>query len=226
FQRNRQGQPLHIWRSFLTHICKYWVAFIHTNLSPCSHVSDLTTSRVVLLFYILQGKQINVGRLIAQEINECAYSANSKSPLEHPSLITHLCELAGLPPPHRRPQPAQPNQLDQPAQPALPDLYHMVELKMALIYAKLDAIHHVELVMLRSLGSAFPDRQFISPEDFLTQVAWPGDPTHSSGAGGTSSKAQTMEMDDDEFDDDDEAEADDDKEEDECDDYRSGDSVS
>lgn len=96
FQRKRQGQPLHIRRSFLSPICKYWVMFIHVNLSPFSNVSDLTTSRAFVICFILQGKQINAGQLIAQEINDYAHSANSKSPLGYPSLITYLCELAGV----------------------------------------------------------------------------------------------------------------------------------
>lgn len=63
---------------------------------------------------------------------------------------------------------------------------------MALIDAKLHAVHHAELVMLRNLASTFPDNQFISPENFLTQVAWLGDPAYSSGGGGTSSGVKTI----------------------------------
>ncbi|KOM41227.1 hypothetical protein LR48_Vigan04g142500 [Vigna angularis] len=217
FQRNRQGQPLYI--------------------------------RFVCLFYILQGKKINAGQIIAHEINLCAHSANSKSPLGYPSLITYICELVrvdtstppferprkeidrtyymqyclldekGLPIPpaqpprtHRRPQSAQ---SDQPQA----DPYQMLEMNMAFPNAKLDAIHRGELVMLRSLASAFPDRQFISPDDFITQVAWLGEQAHSSRVGGTSSEAQAMEEDESEEEEDDENEPadDDDEEEDESD---------
>ncbi|KAG2400373.1 uncharacterized protein HKW66_Vig0097730 [Vigna angularis] len=96
FHRNRQGQPLHIKRSFLTPLSKYWMAFIHANISPCSHMSDLNVSRALLLFFILQGQPINVGNIIAHEINDCAHTALSNTPLGHPSLITHLCEIAGV----------------------------------------------------------------------------------------------------------------------------------
>ncbi|KOM47547.1 hypothetical protein LR48_Vigan07g125100 [Vigna angularis] len=182
FQRNKQGQPLHIRRSFLTLVCKYWVAFIHASLSPCSHVSDLTTSRVVLLFFILQGKQINVGRLIAQEINDCAHSTNAKSPLGHPSLITHLCKLVGVDsstPPFERPrkmidrsyymqyclldeeglpipspQPPRPHRCPQSALPDLPDQpdpYHMFDMKLALIDAKLEAVNRIGLAQAKMM---------------------------------------------------------------------------
>ncbi|KAG2398886.1 uncharacterized protein HKW66_Vig0086330 [Vigna angularis] len=96
FHRNRQGQPLHIKRSFLTPLSKYWMAFIHANISLCSHMSDLNVSRALLLFLILQGKPVNVGNIIAHEINDCANTALSNTPLGHPSLITHLCEIAGV----------------------------------------------------------------------------------------------------------------------------------
>ncbi|KOM31282.1 hypothetical protein LR48_Vigan01g083700 [Vigna angularis] len=107
FHRNRQGQPLHIKRSFLTPLCKYWVAFIHANISPCSHMSDLNLCRAVLLFFILQGQPVNVGQVIATEINDCANTPLNNTPLGHPSLITHLCALAGVDtsnPPFERPR--------------------------------------------------------------------------------------------------------------------------
>ncbi|WVZ06294.1 hypothetical protein V8G54_019640 [Vigna mungo] len=86
FYRNLQDKPLNIKRAFLQPLYKYWVVLLHANISPCSHVSDLIASRAVLLYHIIQGRQ---------EIFDCAQTANSKAPLGHPSLITHLCELAG-----------------------------------------------------------------------------------------------------------------------------------
>ncbi|WVZ24582.1 hypothetical protein V8G54_003126 [Vigna mungo] len=96
FQRNSRGVPLHVKRSILTPLCQYWVALLHANISPCSHVSDLVTSRAILLYYILQGRQINLGQFIAQEIFDCAQSTNPKAPLGHLSLVVHLCTLVGV----------------------------------------------------------------------------------------------------------------------------------
>lgn len=48
-----------------------------------------------------------MGQVIANEIKQCAHAASSKSPLGHPSLITHLFELAGMntsTPPFERPK--------------------------------------------------------------------------------------------------------------------------
>ncbi|WVZ25927.1 hypothetical protein V8G54_004471 [Vigna mungo] len=69
FYRNLHDKPLNIKRAFLQPLYKYFVVLLHANISPFSHVSDLIASRA---------------------------SANPKAPLGHPSLITHLCALAGV----------------------------------------------------------------------------------------------------------------------------------
>ncbi|KOM26718.1 hypothetical protein LR48_Vigan307s000300 [Vigna angularis] len=174
FHRNRQEQPLHIKRSFLTPLSKYWVAFIHANISPCSHMSDLNVSRAILLFFILQGQPINVGQIIAHEINDCAHTALSNTPLGHPSLITHLCELAGVDtsiPPFERPrktidrsyylqyclideegqnipapQPPRPHRRNHPDPPAQPDQPGpQNSFQMAELNDKLEAIYRMGL---------------------------------------------------------------------------------
>lgn len=96
FQRNRQDTPIHIRRSYFTVLAKYWMAFPHANIQPCSHVSDITTYRAIFLYCVLRGLNTNVGQVIANEIKQCTHAASSKSPLGHSSLITHLCELAGV----------------------------------------------------------------------------------------------------------------------------------
>ncbi|KOM34752.1 hypothetical protein LR48_Vigan02g090200 [Vigna angularis] len=52
---------------------------------------------------------INIGQVIASEIQTCASTMNNKAPLGHPSLNTHLCELAEVntsTPPLERPRKA------------------------------------------------------------------------------------------------------------------------
>ncbi|KOM47790.1 hypothetical protein LR48_Vigan07g149400 [Vigna angularis] len=54
-----------------------------------------------------RGLNIDIGQVIAMEIQDCAHSANNKSPLGHPSLITHLCEITRVnvsTPPLERPR--------------------------------------------------------------------------------------------------------------------------
>ncbi|KOM40717.1 hypothetical protein LR48_Vigan04g091500 [Vigna angularis] len=96
FQRNKNDAPIHIRRSQLTPLSKYWMAFTHTNIQPCSHVSYITVHRAIFLYCVLKGLNINIGQVIANEIQTCASFVNNKAPLGHPSLITHLCELVGV----------------------------------------------------------------------------------------------------------------------------------
>ncbi|KOM49713.1 hypothetical protein LR48_Vigan08g054000 [Vigna angularis] len=109
FQRNKNDAVLNIRRIDLTSLAKYWMDFSHANLQPCSYVSDITDSRELLLYCVLRGISINIGQVIANEIQVCANTMNTKAPLGHPSLITHLCELAGVNisvPPFERPRKA------------------------------------------------------------------------------------------------------------------------
>ncbi|KOM52187.1 hypothetical protein LR48_Vigan09g084600 [Vigna angularis] len=109
FQRNMNGAVVHIKKVDLTPLAKYWMAFSHANIQPCSHVSDITVSRAIFLYCVLRGMNINIRHVIANEIQTCASTANNKAPLGHPSLITHLCWLAGVDtstPPLERPRKA------------------------------------------------------------------------------------------------------------------------
>ncbi|KOM25199.1 hypothetical protein LR48_Vigan53s001400 [Vigna angularis] len=109
FQRNRTGSMVNIRRTDLTPLAKYWMAFSHANIQPCSHVSDITLSRALLLYCTIRNLNVNIGQIIADEIRMCANTTNSKAPLGHPSLITHLCKIAGVDtsaPPFERPRKA------------------------------------------------------------------------------------------------------------------------
>lgn len=96
FQRNKTEAPIHIRRAYLMPLAKYWMALTHANVPPCSNVSDITAHRAIFLYCVLRGLNINIGQVIADEIQSCAHSASNKAPLGHPSLITHLCETASI----------------------------------------------------------------------------------------------------------------------------------
>ncbi|KOM26076.1 hypothetical protein LR48_Vigan226s000500 [Vigna angularis] len=109
FQRNRTGSVVNIRRTDLTPLAKYWMAFSHANIQPCSHVSDITLSRALLLYCAIRNLNVNIGQVIADEIRMCANTTNSKAPLGHPSLISHLYKIAGVntsAPPFERPRKA------------------------------------------------------------------------------------------------------------------------
>ncbi|KOM40838.1 hypothetical protein LR48_Vigan04g103600 [Vigna angularis] len=81
FQRNRTGSVVNIRRTDLTPFAKYWMAFSHANIQPCSHVSDITLSRALLLYCAIRNLNVNIGQIIADEIRMCANTTNSKAPL-------------------------------------------------------------------------------------------------------------------------------------------------
>ncbi|KOM54825.1 hypothetical protein LR48_Vigan10g071700 [Vigna angularis] len=83
FQRNRQGAPIHLRRCYLTALAKYWMAFTHANIQPCSHVSDITTHRAIFLFYVLRGLNINIGQVIADEIQNSTKLQELMCPHHH-----------------------------------------------------------------------------------------------------------------------------------------------
>jgi len=92
------GEGFHrgtIQRGSLHPLARFWLAFVHANISPCSHVSDLMEGRATILYTILTGRVMDVGHFIANEIHWCANAAG-KAALGHNSLITHLCSLAGV----------------------------------------------------------------------------------------------------------------------------------
>ncbi|KOM29758.1 hypothetical protein LR48_Vigan773s000300 [Vigna angularis] len=96
FQRNRSGSVVNIRRTDLNPLAKYWMAFSHANIQPCSHMSDITLSRALFIYCAIRNLNVNIGQVIADEISVCANTSNNKAPLGHPSLITHLCKLAGV----------------------------------------------------------------------------------------------------------------------------------
>ncbi|KOM52119.1 hypothetical protein LR48_Vigan09g077800 [Vigna angularis] len=109
FQRNRTGSVVNIRRTDLNPLAKYWMAFSHANIQPRSHVSDINLRRALHLYCAIRNLNVNIGQLIANEISMCANTANSKAPLGHPSLITHLCKIAEVDtsaPPFERPRKA------------------------------------------------------------------------------------------------------------------------
>ncbi|KOM24907.1 hypothetical protein LR48_Vigan17s000300 [Vigna angularis] len=107
FQRNKNGAVVNIRRNDLTPLAKYWMAFSHANIQSCTHVSDITLNGALVLYCVLRNLSINIGQVIANEIQMCANTMNNKAPLGHPSLITHLCKIAGVDtsaPPLERPR--------------------------------------------------------------------------------------------------------------------------
>ena len=79
----------------LAPIPKAMAYFIHHNLSTNRSGSELISERALLLHQILQKKQVNIGRIIAADMDEIAQSP--KKSLGHATVIYLLCKKAGVP---------------------------------------------------------------------------------------------------------------------------------
>ncbi|KOM27469.1 hypothetical protein LR48_Vigan420s000100 [Vigna angularis] len=69
----------------------------------------ITLSRALFIYCAIRNLNVNIGQVIADEISVCTNTSNNKAPLGHPSLITHLCKIAGVDtsaPPFERPRKA------------------------------------------------------------------------------------------------------------------------
>ncbi|KOM30079.1 hypothetical protein LR48_Vigan853s000700 [Vigna angularis] len=160
------------------------------------------THKVVFLYYVLSGLNINVGQVIANEIKQCAHAASNKSPLGHPSLITHFCELVGVNTstlPFERPK----KEID--------DSY----------YTQYCMLNEEELlasgpqpprVHRRPPQAAQQDQA--QDDDFMAHVAWPTNQAQVSGGAGASGATAMEEDGDDEDEDEDEEEEEDEEDED------------
>ena len=82
-------------RSDLKPEAKVWYHFLKTRLMPTTHIQSVTKERALLLHSILQGRQINIGQIIHQEICACAQKPGGS--LWFPNLISDLCEMRGVP---------------------------------------------------------------------------------------------------------------------------------
>lgn len=60
-------------RPALRPIAKIWYHFIRTHLIPTTHIETVNKDRLILLHCILEGKKINIGKIIQREISTCAF---------------------------------------------------------------------------------------------------------------------------------------------------------
>ncbi|KAK8536033.1 hypothetical protein V6N13_104637 [Hibiscus sabdariffa] len=73
---------------------KLWMHFIKQSLMPTSHTATASLSRLQLRHSILNGRSIDVGKIIVDEAYACL--TRKSSPLLFPHLITALCRKKGV----------------------------------------------------------------------------------------------------------------------------------
>ncbi|PIN14789.1 hypothetical protein CDL12_12578 [Handroanthus impetiginosus] len=92
---NVHNEPVGIPRSSLTNEAWDWLRFINARLYPSSHLSEVSKDRAILLYAILTGVPLNIGRYINGAILKSARGGMTIS-LYFPSLVTALCQQEGL----------------------------------------------------------------------------------------------------------------------------------
>ncbi|KOM52130.1 hypothetical protein LR48_Vigan09g078900 [Vigna angularis] len=203
FQRNRNGAVVNIRRADLTPLAKYLMASFHTNIQSCSHVSDITVSRALLLYCVLRGMSINIGQVIANEIQviDEAYYRQYYGEDEAAQLVPPRQTSRGRGPPQA---PAQPHDVES---------FQMRDMYMSLIDARMQSIHKGHMAIVEIIIGMYdsPPGHRWTMEEFNNVVAWPEEQAQASGAG----VAEAPAMDDDDDDDD---EFEDDGEEEDSDD--------
>ncbi|KOM43145.1 hypothetical protein LR48_Vigan05g074900 [Vigna angularis] len=221
FQRNRTGVVVNIRRTDLTPLAKYWMTFSHANIQPCSHVSDITLSRALLLYCAIRNLNVNIGQVIVDEIRVCANKTKNKAPLGHPSLITHLCKIARVDnsaPPFERPRKAIDEAYyrqycggEEATQPVPPRRTR----------AQLQSIHKGQVATAEMIVGMYdtPPAHRWTMDEFHNVVAWPEEQVQGGKVEAAEASAMEMEEDNIEADDDDAFEdAEDEEEEEDIDD--------
>ncbi|KOM43503.1 hypothetical protein LR48_Vigan05g110700 [Vigna angularis] len=165
---------------------------------------------------INRGMSINIGQVIANEIQVCANTMNTKAPSGYPSLITHLCELARVnisTPPFERPSKAIDEAYDrqycggdeaaQPVPPRHPRRRRGPTQGQALsdeghVYVSygIQSLHRGQVATVEMIIGMYdtPPEHRWTMHEFNNVVAWPEEQTQGSGVGAAG--ASTMDNDD------------------------------
>ncbi|KOM55591.1 hypothetical protein LR48_Vigan10g148300 [Vigna angularis] len=215
FQRNRSGSVVNIRRTDLNPLAKYWMAFSHANIQPCSHVSDITLNRALFIYCAIRNLNVNIGQL------GWTYSA---PPFERPrkaideAYYRQYCggeEAAQPVPPRRARRERGPAQSQTSAETHEAEPFQMRDMYMSLIGAQLQSIHRRQGATAEMIVGMYdtPPAHRWTMDEFHNVVAWPEEPVQREEA--EAAEASVREMEEDEADDDDAFEDAEDEEEEE-----------
>ena len=82
-------------RGSLIEEAKVWFYFVSSVLLPYKHLSIVRKNEAILLYALLKGYKINVGKLIQNSILSY-YRSKYKGLIPHLAAITRLCILGGV----------------------------------------------------------------------------------------------------------------------------------
>ena len=82
-------------RGSLNEETKIWFYFLSSVLLPSKHLITVRKEEALLLYAILKGYKLNVGKIIEKSILDY-YSSKYRGLIPHPATITKLCILGGV----------------------------------------------------------------------------------------------------------------------------------
>lgn len=92
---NTRQEPVTFKANTLKFHAMSWFLFITSRMMPSNHVSEVTTSRAMLLHCIMNGMTVDAGKVIQSSIINASMQVTTLS-MPHSSLITELCNRAGV----------------------------------------------------------------------------------------------------------------------------------
>ncbi|MED6139432.1 hypothetical protein PIB30_083800 [Stylosanthes scabra] len=95
--RHKDGRPHYLRRADLEPMTKGWYEFICRSILPTTNRSELIVERAMLIHSIIIGENINMEKIIAEQIYKFIYKMDVSSSLPFPSIIAALCADAKIP---------------------------------------------------------------------------------------------------------------------------------
>ena len=208
FAQGRTGQNTKLLRKDLKSIARIWQNFLFSNVLPITHISDVNIPRAELMCAILQGYDIDISRIISNELHSAILAESSvgyHKPLVFPGLITGLLRAQHVNIPSQPLKPIRPPLTityinthcvnpeegvagPAPQRPERPS--RDVPSEMGTVTRMLRSIHLGQCALNESLYHLSqrqlhggPAYQWPSPADFATIVQWPEDTPQSFGGG-------------------------------------------
>ena len=95
WHRTRTISNAFINRGDLTEVGKVWFYFVNSVFKPSKQVSTVRQNHAILLYALVKGYALNVGKIMEESILDYAKGKFSGN-IPHPSLITLLCIKGGV----------------------------------------------------------------------------------------------------------------------------------
>ena len=95
WQRTKTIRNAYIDRGDLIEANKVWLYFVNYVLTPSKHVSIVRQDHAILLYALVKGCCLNVGKIVEQSILDYAEN-NFSGNIPNPTLITLLCIKGGV----------------------------------------------------------------------------------------------------------------------------------